>query len=98
MMSIQEWLEVTNYDLNEEPLSCAHCGEILASIESEYDPDTDSMVKRRVIHKSPLSRCVIGDNFIQQKFFEGHAELNIFCSPDCLCKALSVEELYDDES
>lgn len=38
----------------------------------------------------------IGDNFLQVKYFDDEETENIFCSEECLCKALSVRRVTKD--
>ena len=39
---------------------------------------------------------IVGDNYLQVKYFDDE-ESNMFCSKDCLCKALSVLNIVDGE-
>ena len=42
---------------------------------------------------------MVGDNFLQIKYFEEQdGSDNVFCSIDCLCKALSVMEVEVEKS
>lgn len=38
---------------------------------------------------------IVGDNYLQVKYFDS-TEDNIFCSKDCLCRALSVLSIGPD--
>ena len=38
----------------------------------------------------------VGDNFLQVKYFDDEDTENLFCSKDCLCKALSVLEVDEE--
>lgn len=41
------------------------------------------------------SYFIIGDNYLQIKFFDSEED-NVFCSKECICKYLSVIEIYLD--
>lgn len=44
-------------------------------------------------HEITESYFMVGDNFLQLKYFEDpDGQDNVFCSKDCLCEALSVVE------
>lgn len=38
----------------------------------------------------------VGDNYLQVKYFDSEDD-NVFCSSDCLCRALSVLNIVDGE-
>lgn len=49
------------------------------------------------INETSEGRYMVGDNFLQANYFDSEED-NLFCSKDCICRALSVLAILDDGS